>query len=56
VVVLRKPGEALLERHRTFNWIVAAVLTVLFVFPLLIYVLSFLFLPKAERIYVLRVT
>jgi hypothetical protein len=55
VVVRRRPGEALLERDRTFNWVVAAILTVFLVFPLLIYVFAFLFLPKAERIYVLRV-
>jgi hypothetical protein len=54
-VVRRQPGEALLERRRLFSWVVAAMLTVAFVLPGLVYIVIYPWLPKVHRIYVVQV-
>ncbi len=55
VIVEEEPGQTLLERKRRFNWLVAAMLTLVFVIPALVYVLVFPFLPKVHRLYVVQV-
>lgn len=54
-VVDQRPGEAVLERRKRFNWTVAVLLTLLLVFPLLIYLFIYPFLPKVSRLYVVQV-
>lgn len=54
-VVERKPGEATLERKKRFNFLLAALLTLVFVFPAILYVLIYPWLPRVQRIYVVQI-
>jgi TIR domain-containing protein len=55
VVVESKAGEALLERKRRFRWGLAAMLTLVFVIPVVFYIIIFPWLPKSHRLYVVQV-